>query len=95
MTPTLPTTRTPPTLPPRTSSNRYPVYPGNSIGTGNKSWWKSIFGGGSRDNSDYRSSGRNSQGSFYPGGSNNYNTHVNTDSQGNRLWTFSRNRRGA
>ncbi|CAD6224720.1 GSCOCG00005519001-RA-CDS [Cotesia congregata] len=83
----------PPTPPPRSSSrgygNRYPGNGGygrssNSIGTPDSVW-----------NRDYDStnrgggSGRRGQRpSTYNGGKNNHNTHIATDSNGNRVWTM-------
>ncbi|KAG8038877.1 hypothetical protein G9C98_003184 [Cotesia typhae] len=77
-----------PTSPPR------PFYSGNG-GYGRSS--NSIGSPDSVRNRDYDStnrgagSGRRGQRpSTYNGGKNNHNTHIATDSNGNRVWTFSR-----
>lgn len=80
----------PPTPPPRSSSfghgSRYPSAPGrNSIGirypTPNRDYTGRNSGDGSR--------GRITNPGYYKGDSNYYDTHINTDSRGNRIWTFS------
>ncbi|KAJ8681746.1 hypothetical protein QAD02_017538 [Eretmocerus hayati] len=102
--PTYPARPTPPTLPPRGSSfdDRYRGHSGDRNTIGGNSIWDRLFGGGgSKPKPSSPSGGGGSSGFFdrptskpsgsnyYPGGKDKYNTHVSTDSNGNRQWTFS------